>query len=105
MALRRSSGWRARTAGGKAFRALVDLQMAFGSYEVGVIQRTPIPRIGPKDQSDLAALARLAWSKKRRLDACTEPSHAFVLPALLLVRGETLIQRTAAWIERVSVTE
>jgi hypothetical protein len=89
----------------RPFRALVDLQMAFGSYEVGVIQRTPIPRIGPVDQSTLAALARLAWSKKRSLDACTEASHAFVLPALLLVQGDTLIQRTAAWSERVRVTE
>ena len=27
------------------FKALVELQMAFGSYEVGVIQRTPIPAV------------------------------------------------------------
>ena len=52
----------------KAFRALVDLQMAFGSYEVGVIQRTPIPRLSPVDRSTLVTLARRAWLLKRSVD-------------------------------------
>ena len=32
-----------RSPASSAFRYLVELQMAFGSYEVGVIQRTPVP--------------------------------------------------------------
>lgn len=63
-----------------AFRALVALQMAFGSYEVGVIQRTPVPELSGEDVAKLAVLARRAWSLKRSLDTVNETSHAFVLP-------------------------
>ena len=61
--------------------------MAFGSYEVGVIQRTPIPQLAAADKVTLATLAHRAWSLKRTLDIRTETSHAFTLPALLLVDG------------------
>jgi hypothetical protein len=70
----------------QAFRLLVSPQMAFGSYEVGVIQRTPIPDMPSETRSQLAALARRAWSLKRKLDTTTESSHAFVLPAVLRAR-------------------
>jgi hypothetical protein len=85
----------------KAFRALVDLQMAFGSYEVGVIQRTPVPSLKPSRTSVLATLARRAWCLKHGLDTRTEPSHAFLQPALLQVDGDGLAARTKAWAERV----
>lgn len=88
-----------------SFRALVDLQMAFGSFEVGVIQRTPIPEIALVDQAILATLARRAWSLKRSLDTRSETSHAFTVPALLQVEGATLAERSAAWSKRVSASE
>jgi len=66
-----------------AFCYLVELQMAFGSYEVGVIQRTPVPKLSPDAQNELAQLARRAWSVKRQLDTTNETSHAFLLPASL----------------------
>ena len=66
-----------------AFRYLVALQMAFGSYEVGVIQRTPVPRLAPTDIEALTQLARRAWSLKRSLDTTNETSHAFLLPAAI----------------------
>ncbi len=88
-----------------AFAALVDLQMAFGSYEVGVIQRTPIPQTTPTDESNLAVFARRAWSMKRSLDTCTENAHAFVIPALLQVPAGTLVARAAAWADRVRTTD
>ncbi len=62
------------------FCYLVELQMAFGSYEVGVIQRTPVPRLTDSDAIDLARLGRRAWSLKRSLDTTNETSHAFLLP-------------------------
>jgi hypothetical protein len=85
----------------KPFRALVDLQMAFGSYEVGVIQRTPVPTLTPADLSVLSTLARRAWSLKRVIDECFETSHAFLQPALLRVEGDSLLSRANAWVERV----
>jgi len=68
------------------FRSLVQLQMAFGSYEVGVIQRTPVPLLDCGLRRALAALAHREWSLKRGLDTAVETSHAFEGPALL--RGE-----------------
>lgn len=65
----------------RAFCYLVSLQMAFGSYEVGVIQRTPVPALSEQETERLARLSRRAWSLKRSLDTRHETSHAFVLPA------------------------
>ena len=89
----------------KPFHALVEAQMAFGSYEVGVIQRTPVPNLTKSDTALLADLARRAWSLRRSLDTRTEGSHAFILPALLKVRGETIGARTGAWLEHVKCIE
>ena len=69
-----------------AFRHLVSLQMASVSFEVGVIQQTPVPILSPSQQDTLATLARRAWSLKRTLDTIEETSHAFVLPAALRER-------------------
>lgn len=67
----------------RAFGILVSLQMAFGSYEVGVIQKTPVPDLNAVQRRQLAVLARKAWSLKRTLDTSTETSHAFVLPVAM----------------------
>lgn len=67
----------------RAFGLLVSLQMAFGSYEVGVIQKTPVPSLTVAPRKQLANLARRVWSLKRTAESVTETSHAFVLPAAL----------------------
>lgn len=66
-----------------AFFELVRLQMAFGSYEVGVLERTPVPQEALDTPNPLAELAHKAWSKKRSLDCIYETSHAFSLPYAL----------------------
>jgi hypothetical protein len=68
-----------------AFAYLVGVQVAAAdaaarSYEVGLIQQTPIPHLVPDAVRRLSALARRAWSLKRTLDTTNETSHAFVLP-------------------------
>jgi len=83
----------------RAFSALVDMQMAFGSYEVGVIQRTPMPELGVVDSRVLSQLAHRSWSLKRQLDTRAENSHAFQLPTLLQVDGERFAARAEAWVE------
>jgi hypothetical protein len=70
----------------RAFGLLVSLQMAFGSYEVGVIQKTPVPNLDTRQTAELAALARRAWSLKRDLDTIDETSQAFLLPGALRPR-------------------
>ncbi|MBZ9746806.1 BREX-1 system adenine-specific DNA-methyltransferase PglX [Mesorhizobium sp. CO1-1-7] len=71
----------------QAFRLLVSLQMAFGSYEVGVIQKTPVPDLTADQEATLSLLARRIWSLKRTLNTIEETSHAFVLPAALRARA------------------
>jgi hypothetical protein len=92
-------------ANSRAFRSLVDLQMAFGSYEVGVIQRTPVPATNGDTANALSGLARNAWSIKRSLDTRTENSHAFYIPALLQMDGENLSTRATDWSAHVSQSE
>jgi hypothetical protein len=69
-----------------AFFELVRLQMAFGSYEVGVLEKTPVPQEALDSDNALLGLARHAWSLTRTLDTVKESSHAFLLPAILRAR-------------------
>lgn len=72
----------------RAFGLLVSVQLArvelAQSFEVGLIQQTPVPDIQPDRLSKLAALARRAWSITRTIDTVEETSHAFILPWALL---------------------
>jgi hypothetical protein len=71
-------------ANSRAFGYLVSVQLArtelAQSYEVGLIQQTPVPTLSDTDVTTLSRLARRAWSLKRSLDTTHETSHAFVLP-------------------------
>jgi len=73
-------------------------------FEVGLIKRLPWP-YRASEGATFSALAHRAWSLKRRLDTRTETSHAFILPALLQVAGDTLTARAAAWAEHVRAVE
>lgn len=74
----------------KAFGYLVSIQLArtelAQSFEVGLIQQTPIPDLSESNKAELATLAREAWSLKRTLDTVNENSHAFLLPEALRSR-------------------
>ena len=70
----------------KAFELLVSIQISFGSYEVGAVQKAPVANLSEMDKSKLDQLARRAWSLKRNLDTVEETSHAFLLPAVLRPR-------------------
>jgi hypothetical protein len=82
-------------ASSEAYYRLIKLQLAAAdfraggaahSFEVGIIQKTPVPRPAPVHERKLAEFARQAWSLKRTLDTIEEVSHAFVLPASLAAR-------------------
>lgn len=96
-------------ANSRAFGCLVSLQLArtelAQSYEVGLIQRTPVPSLNPAGASTLASLARYACSLRRSLDTRTENSHAFSVPALVQASAGTLADRAAAWADRVQNTD
>ena len=93
----------------RAFGLLVSLQLArtelAQSFEVGLLQTTPVPSLSDVDRDALAQLARRAWSLKRSLDTRTDTSHAFTLPALLQLAETDLAARAAAWSEHVCALE
>ena len=74
----------------RAFGLLVSVQLArvelAQSFEVGLIQQTPVPTLTAEHQGHFSGLARRAWSLKRRLDTVNETSHAFELPLALRPR-------------------
>jgi hypothetical protein len=69
-----------------AFELLLSVQMAFGSYEVGVIQRTPVPVLDVSQRRFLVDACHRAWSLKYAIDSVEETSRAFLLPAALRAR-------------------
>lgn len=69
-----------------AFNLLVSLQMAVGSYEAGVILRTPVPTLDLEKKKRLAELVSRAWALKRNIDSDSEISYAFLLPSALRQR-------------------
>ena len=75
----------------KPFSQLVGLKLAAAdaaarSYEVGIIESTPIPNLSKSIKQELASFSLRAWSLKRTLDTVVEVSHAFVLPDALRTR-------------------
>ena len=98
----------------RSFYAFVEVQLAAAdakaggaahSFELGVMRATPVPSLNPADEAILAAIARQAWSLRRSLDTRNETSHAFVLPALLMVDGKSLAGRAAMWSDHVRNVE
>jgi hypothetical protein len=70
------------------FGYLVALQLArtelAQSYEVGLVQQTPVPTVSDADAQLLGGLGRRAWALTRCLDYANEVSHAFLMPAEML---------------------
>jgi hypothetical protein len=72
------------------FNDLVELQIAAAeptdrggvarSYDVGALQRTPVPKKLSLYESDVARLAKVGWGLMRQLDSLNEISHAFCVP-------------------------
>ena len=85
-----------------AFEALVKLQLgaaaaAARSYEVGIIQRTPIPSLWNGEQrATLATLAVEAHNLQRDRDRIDETTHAFCLPGLVQHQDNSLLEISSA---------
>jgi hypothetical protein len=82
------------------FKYLISVQLArtdlAQSFEVGLVQQTPMPELTSPQQRNLAALAHQAWSLTRELDSSEETSHAFILPAILGCKPSHLSSINAA---------
>jgi hypothetical protein len=93
----------------RPFAFLMGLQLArtelAQSYEVGIVQLTPVPDLAGVAGAELRVRGARARSLKRSLDTITETSHAFLLPALLQVSGANIADRAAAWSTHVAEVE
>lgn len=83
------------------FRGLVGLRVAFGSFEVGVLQSTPCPSRGSAGLGDLGRLAKESVRRRRQFVTASETAHLFQLPALVQTTGATLNERAAVWQSRL----
>lgn len=74
----------------KAFLYLISAQLArtelSRSFEVGLIEQTPYPKMTIEQSTRLASFGLRCWSLKRTLDTVNETSHVFELPVGLQVR-------------------
>ncbi len=93
-----------------AFESILGVQLAAAdaaarSYEVGVVQRTPVPEIPEVEGQLLGTLAREAIDLKRGLDTANATSHVFQLPALLQTEGTTVAERLASRAQHIADTQ
>jgi hypothetical protein len=74
-----------------AFGLCVAVQLArtelAQSFEVGLIQQTPVPDLDPDEVTILNSLSLKSWSLMRKMDSTNETSHAFLLPLILQVKA------------------
>lgn len=87
------------------FKSLVALQMAFGSYEVGVIRRTPIIDLSEEKSLRVGELSLDYVKLKRSVSSIDETSYFFYCPILLQTFGNSLIEQSRSWQERIDATE
>lgn len=64
----------------KVFNAVVKMQMASASFDVGVIQKTPLPILNQADHKFLSDLGGKLWESRWLEDIYTETSAAFHYP-------------------------
>jgi len=88
-----------------AFRSLLALQVAFGSYEIGIIQSTVLPTVTDEVRQKVANMARCGWAENRAMNVAQETSHSFGMPSLFNVQGATLTERAVAWAVRLRESE
>jgi len=72
------------------FSWLLSLQMAFGSYEVGVIQRTPLPEINPENANQIILLVREFVRLKQSFSQQDEISHIFSVPNYIVQKQNSI---------------
>jgi hypothetical protein len=77
----------------EAILGLADLQMSFGSFEAGVIERTPIPEVGKHELNRLQELSQEGIDAQRRRREGDERTHVFSIPELIRNGGEDLSAR------------
>jgi hypothetical protein len=84
---------------------LMRIQSHSRSWEVGHVQRLPLPFISPEQAERLALLSHRAWALKRSIDTSDETSHAYYMPVILRMSDDSMELSAAAWCHSVASTE
>ena len=90
----------------KIFHSMVDLQIsnadsAARSYEVGIIQKTPVPHLDKATEKRISTLALKIWKNYQSLDLTSETTHAFKAP-IAVSHLDGLTASASAWNSRLS---
>lgn len=92
------------------FDSLISLLLAAAdsaarSYDIGVIQRTPVPTLEHPDCFRLSECALACIDLKRKQDETNELSHTFLLPASISSKNTTLTKGIAEWQKHAKETD
>ena len=79
-----------------SFKVLVSLQVAFGAYEVGAIQDTPVPDLMPQAQHELAEIARQCFKLKGQCLSMKESTPHFFCAGWSLSTCKSLAEMARA---------
>ncbi|MHB1308129.1 MAG: BREX-1 system adenine-specific DNA-methyltransferase PglX [Limisphaerales bacterium] len=71
------------------------------SYQVNTVGRVPWPKLSEQSSRRLSSYAQEGWKQRFQCDQCDGTSHAFVLPAIFRVSGNSIEQRHAHWMKLV----
>jgi hypothetical protein len=70
------------------FRFLLGLQTSFGSFEVGVLEQTPVPNYsGGESEMKMVEAARRCIQEKQGVGTTDETSHIFTVPGIVANAG------------------
>ena len=82
------------------FEALVDTQVAFGSYEVGAIKVIPTPNLSHDDTTIFAELGKKSYAAKQKIDALEETSPLFTSHLTIRAKHSSLKQLYSDYLEQ-----
>jgi hypothetical protein len=74
-------------------------------FTSGALQQMPIPELDSDERRAFDDLFLRGWSLKRSLSTSCETSHAYVLPSLVQVTGDSVAVRALGWREHVRTVE
>ena len=92
--------------GSRPFDYLIKMMLGWASrpqFDMGDINATPVPDIGPTDGAELAALAMRCVASKRDLDTTMEETNVFICFSLGCI-AESLAAGVAEWASRIQTS-
>ena len=81
----------------QCFEELMFLQHGSRAWEVGVLNRTPVPKLEARAAEELAFRGRQCAMLKQSLDFFDETTHSYYGPEILLAKAASVSKAIQAW--------